>query len=85
MEDKLESVERFVGEQFAGGELGMKKFSSDCVVFYNKAWRSLGMKKNMKFLGQEFGGPVVITGTGQWGPITGLTEDQAQRIMLLIK
>lgn len=79
MENGLENFERFVK-----GDLSNVRFATGCVVIHNPEWRKLGMKKNMKFLGQEFGGPVVFAESDGHG-FCGLTEDQAQQIMALIK
>lgn len=79
MESSLESLQRFVG-----GQIKALTFASDCVAICNEDWRNLGMKKNMKFLGVEFGGPVAFVGTDGNG-FAGLTEDQAQQIMRMVK
>ncbi len=79
MENSLESFQKFVG-----GKIETVMFFSDCSVICNEEWRYLGMKKNMKLLGVEFGGPVILVGTAG-EEFDSLTEEQAQRIMRMIK
>lgn len=79
MDNSLESFQKFVG-----GYIETVTFSADCVVICNKEWRYLGMKKNIKFLGVEFGGPVAFVGTSG-EEFDSLTEDMAERIMRMVR
>lgn len=79
MDNSLESFQKFVG-----GYIETVTFSADCVVICNKEWRYLGMKKNIKFLGVEFGGSVAFVGVDD-DEYCGLTESQAQRIMRMVR
>lgn len=79
MDSSMDSLSRFVG-----GNVETMRFAEDCRVICNGNWKKLGLQKNMKFVGREFGGPVVFTGYDGRN-FCGLTEDQAQIILRMVK
>ena len=54
------------------------------MVICNEEWRLLGMKKNMKFLGVEFGGPVIFAAV-DGEDFGSLPEQTVHTILSLIK
>lgn len=75
IDDSLESLQKFVG-----GKIETVTISEDCVVICNEEWRLMGMKKNLKFLGVEFGGPVIVAGV-DGEEFASLKEDEEQRFL----
>lgn len=75
MDDSLESLQKFVG-----GNIETFTINEDCVVICNEEWRLLGMKKNLKFQGVEFGGPVIVAGV-DGEEFASLKEDEAQMFL----
>lgn len=78
IEDSPEALRRLVG-----GSLSSVMVSEDIVVVCNAQAKEQGLKKNMKFLGATFYGPVVaLSPDGE--ELAGLSEKNAELVRKLI-
>lgn len=79
IDNDLDALQRLVG-----GNIETVTFTDDMCIICNEEWRILKLAKNMRFMGIEFGGPVVIVGT-KGEEFTGLSEKSAELVLNLIK
>ena len=79
IENDLDALQRLVG-----GRIETVTWTDEVCILCNEEWRILKLKKNMRFLGMEFGGPVAFVGT-RGDEFTSLSEKSAEMVLSLIK
>lgn len=79
IENDLDTLQRLVG-----GRIETVTWTGDMCIICNKEWRILKLAKNMRFMGMEFGGPVIFVGTRD-DEFASLSEKSAEMVLSLIK
>lgn len=79
IENDLDALQRLVG-----GKIETVTWTDDMCIICNEEWRILKLQKNLRFLGMEFGGPVIFVGT-DGDEFASLSEKDAELVLSLIK
>lgn len=70
--------------QLVGGVIQTVTWTDDVCILCNGEWRILELEKNMKFMGMQFGGPVIFVGV-KGDEFASLSETDAKLVLSMIK
>ena len=71
-------------QKLVGGKIQTVTFTDDMCIICNEEWRIQKLQKNLRFLGMEFGGPVLFVGAKE-DEFSSLSEKDIELVLSLIK